>query len=181
MKFTHPYADLSQVIKKFSYEGNYFHVEYFDGSVCDYFCDLPEEVEEIRATMMVQALERDEYMWESVDAKTARSMMLYIQFIMAFGLQHSISTDYDFMTIMCSLMLGVNLLFQIKDVKTQIELKKYQLFFDMYDSLDEINKVEFMKCIRIGSAIKELNIETLDDFTYGEIKALHRKLEQEKN
>lgn len=182
MKFTYPNADLSRVIKRFTYEGNHFHVEYFDGTISDYYCDDPDKTSEIRCEMMIQALERDEQMWDRNDDKTARAMFLYFQMLLAFSLQNSISNDYKFMTILSSTVLGIISLLQVSDVKNQIELKKYRMFFDMYEDLDEVNKAEFMDAIRIaGSTLKRLDIETLDSFSYGQIKILHRKLEQEKN
>jgi len=56
------------------------------------------------------------------------------------------------------------------------------LFFEMYNSLDEINKSEFMKCIEFENIYqKTLDIDTIDDFSYDEIKTLYRKFKGEKN
>ncbi|MBE6148942.1 MAG: hypothetical protein E7167_05635 [Firmicutes bacterium] len=182
MKFTHPYADLSQVIKKFSYEGNYFHVEYFDGSISEYYCDDPKRCQEIKNKMFKQAQERGEKMKETEKDRLARTMILYFQIIFALGLESAIRNENEFAIFLSSLMIIINLPLEFNSIRTKIELKKYAMFFEMYNSLDEINKAEFMKCIEIEPLYqKVLDIDTVDDFTYGEIRTLYRRLMQEKN
>jgi len=181
MKFTYPEADFSKVIKSFTHDEGLFCIEYLDGSVSKYLCSDPEKVEMIKSLMLSQARERQEKMWNNHTDKLARTMILYQQMIFAFGLQHSIRTKSDFLMFLCAFMLSINLFFQASDLKSLIELKKYQLFFEMYNDLDEVNKSEFLKCIEADTIYQTpLDIDTIDDYTYGEVKTLYRKLMQEK-
>ena len=180
MKFTFPNADLSKVIKRFTYEGNYFHVEYFDGSKCDYYCSDPYEESKIKNIMLNQAKERQKKMDNPHD-KAGELMSLYAELILILGLQDNIKNGRDIMTYLCAIILIVNSDCQVHWIKEMIELKKFAMFLEMYESLDEINKTEFMKCIEFEPIYQRpLDIDTVDDFSYGDIKTLYRKFKQEK-
>jgi len=181
MKFTYPEANLSKVIKKFTYKDNYFHIEYFDGSVNDYYCADFEKVEEIKKIMLDQAKERQKKMDNPAD-RLGETISLYLDFIFTLGLYDSIKNRRDFMIFLCAMLVIINTYCQVISIKERVELKKFALFFEMYNSLDEINKSEFMKCIEFENIYqKTLDIDTIDDFSYDEIKTLYRKFKGEKN
>ena len=181
MKFAFPGADLGAVIKKFKCDGNKFHVEYFDGSACDYYCSDPNEAKEIRELMLSQAKERQEKM-EDVNFDARETAAFFTQLVISVGLFSAIKTESDILTFVCALATVVNVGSKIRDGLRRRELEKYQMFLEMYDSLDEVNKSEFMKCIEFENYYqKKLNIETVDDFSYGEVKTLYRQLQEQKN
>lgn len=67
--------------------------------------------------------------------------------------------------------------------KKIIELKKYKLFLDLVDHLDDINDSEFLKCIEFEKLYqKQFDINTLDEYTYGDVKTIYKsyKLKQKK-
>ncbi|MBQ6841320.1 MAG: hypothetical protein IJO63_04315 [Bacilli bacterium] len=178
MKFAWPEADLSNIIKKFSYRGTSFHIEYFDGSVSDYYCSDPNHANEVKSLMYSQAGQRQEIM-QNKDYKVGRTMLLFTELVSGLGVHFSIKSEDDLMTFLYSLLIAFNLLVLSHGAKVERELEKFKLFFEMYDHLDEVNKSSFMKAIEFENIYqKNLDIHTVDDFSFADIKVLHRKLQE---
>ena len=61
--------------------------------------------------------------------------------------------------------------------------KKYKLFLDLVDHLDNISDSEFLKCVEFEKLYqKQFDINTLDEYTYGDVKTIYKsyKLKQKK-
>lgn len=181
MKFLYPGADLSKIIKSFKQDGCLFTIEYFDGEVSSYYCSDPNRAQQIKNKMYNQALERQEIMTKN-NNRLGETMILYSQIIFALGLVDNIKNERDFLTFLIALMMVINAYCQVQGVREKIELDKYRMFFELYNSLDEVNKSEFMKCIEFENMYqKQLDIDTVDDFSYSDIRTLYRKLNEQKN
>ena len=181
MKFASPYSNLSEVIKKFTYEGDHFHIEYFDGTSTDYICYSPERVEMVKEKMLFQAFERqDDYDHYPFKLKEDVTMFFSLMATILFG--RGIINDEAAPTVIGLLTIGLCLRSCIKTAQLKKELEKYRIFFDLYDHLDEINNGKFMECIEADHFYqKMLDIDTVDDFSLGEIKTLKRNLDATKN
>lgn len=181
MKFAWPNADLSKIIKCFSNEGCVFHVEYLDGTKSDYFCSDPEHIKEIKKQMLEQAWQRQKEM-DTKDYDLGKLMLLYSEVVLGLGAYTGFKNEQEFMAFLCTLLCAFNLLVITHGIQVKKELEKFKLFFEMYEHLDEVNKSEFLKTIEFETIYqKQLDIDTIDQFSLGDVKILHRKLEEKYN
>lgn len=178
MKFTYDGADLSETIKSFKHDGWQYTIEYFDGTSTNFVCSNEEQIKNIKQKMYEQAVERQDIMADyNYPLKVTLGLYLHIINTTAFTI--SISCKADFLTWLFSLGGLLNLFLLTKNVRIKRELEKYLLFFKMYNHLDEVNKAKFMECIEFDHMYqKRLDIDTVDEFSLGEVKTLYRHLEE---
>ena len=83
---------------------------------------------------------------------------------------------YSFLLL---LVLGVKL--HKTNSKKLKELKKYKLFFEMEKDLSIINNSAFLKCIEFENMYQiPVDIETIDSYTYGEMKSIYKEYKKRK-
>lgn len=174
-------GDLSKIIKRFSYKGNSFHIEYFDGSSSDYICHNPEHVEKIREIMLNQALMRQVDL-STLDFNGADNILIGAQIFNALGFAAGAYFDSKFLLVLFGILTGANVLTMINNTKNRREFEKYALFFSLYEHLDVINDSTFLECVECDHIYQiPLNIETVDKYTLGQLQTIKKKLEQIKN
>lgn len=180
MNFTYQGADLSKVIKTFERSENNFHIEYMDGSTANFCCDSEKEADKIRKEMVEQAIDRQ----NNMNMSSIEKAKIFNQL---FTILASINTVVLFnfkKEIIALLVLIVGALFEVKTTnkrETLKELKKYKLFLEMIDDIDYINSGKFLNCVEPDSLFQiPLGIDTLDRYSYGDIKIINRTLMKEK-
>lgn len=166
MTFTYSGVDLSKIIGALRIDGNNFSIYYLDGTVSTYVCTDEDEKKKIKDIMIKQAIERQAtYDIKILDMRNKLSIMEFL--LATFGASYSIIEKQPF-------FLGLNTYFLYSSIKTHIEtkgklkeLKKYKMFLELLDNLKDINS---------GLSENELplDIDTLDDFSYGEVKSHYK-------
>lgn len=181
MKFVTNYFDLSKTIKRLNYDNNNFCIEYFDGTISQYYCSDPNHLKELKTKMLEQAIER-QLQFSLVDFEREEFIKASIYFILMLGLNYAVITEKDLLTWICIFLIAYNIKRHIKMEKHKRELKKYAIFFDLYDDLETINNSKFMECLEFEHLYqKRLDIDTIDDFTLREVKVLKKNLAKQKN
>ncbi len=173
MTFTYEGADLSRVIDCIYCEGNSFNIYYLDGSKSTYFCSDKEEKEKIKRLMIKQAEERSQKLNINYLNDKIKFNLLHSLNFVAFATLWTVAEKKVTIPALALITLAS---VQIKNYfsnKTRIEeLKKYKMFLELLDTLDEINedygKPKFLP----------LDIDTLDSFSYKEIKSLYKYYKQ---
>lgn len=181
MTFTYLGADLSEIISKFTYANNNYHIEYLDGSEVDYYNDDPDHSKQIKSLMIEQALKRHRMM-ESDRNRGLEDVAKFGQFVSVVAIIAAINDQsIPAAGLFTMSFLWMTCIASDKKRKRK-ELEKYGMFFDMKDNLDTINSPEYMEEIEPEHIYqRELDIDSIDDFTHAEVKILYRKLKQEKN
>ncbi len=175
MTFAYPGADLDKIIKFYEIDGVNYHVEYMDGSTNDYVCYDQNEEQRLIETMIYQAIIRQKMtlLFKDFSRETftaiLHSILLGAMAISAFSHSNNITTIFGLMNF-------VLFASSIKMHKRNYELLKYQYYLEMYlsgyfnDNPEVLNKLEFDKIYQIP-----LTINTLDKYSYGDIKRVWKK------
>lgn len=180
MTFTYPEADLSKIIKFYQVHGVNYHVVYMDGSVNDYICYNKNEEQRLVETMIGQAMNRQIMMVLFKDySQKAFTALLHSVLIGAMAI--SVNLHSNNMTLILGLINTALATFDIKKLKQRFELLKYQYYLEMYlngylcDNPEALNDLEFDKIYQ-----KPLTINTLDQYSYGDIKRVWKKYAKDK-
>ena len=179
MNFTYNGADLSKIIERFYFNGNMYTVEYLDGSKEEY--DLTKEDQQfIKRIMVLQALKRDKEMkLSNLKLKNCFDVFLsaicFSGVVLSIGKQKKEAVPFSVGGLIVS--LG-----NVKQNMAKIrELKKYKLFFKLYEDLELINQSKILKYIEFDNMYQtEFDINTLDSYTYGEVKTINKVLKKVK-
>lgn len=166
MTFAYDGADLSKIIGSLKIDGNNFNIYYLDGTVSTYVCTDENEKQKIKEIMLKQAKERQStYDIHNLDMRNKTSIIEF--FFAIFGTSFSIVNKQPF-------LLGINTYLLCSSIKTHSEtknklkeLRKYKMFLELLDNLSDINNGLETKGL-------SLDIDTLDDFSYDEIKSQYK-------
>lgn len=122
--------------------------------------------------MLKQAIERQSiYDIHNLDI---RSKLRIIQFFFAiFGTSFSIVEKQPFLLGINAYLLCSSIKSHIQDESKLKELKKYKMFLELLDNLDEIN-------LQAEKNVLPLGIDTLDEFSYSEVKGWYKYYKKEK-
>lgn len=178
MTFTYDGADLSKVIECIYCDGNNFNIYYLDGSKSTYVCSSEDEKEKIKELMIKQAEERlrkfdIDYLFLknkiALCCVMGLSIGLAIPVVLSATIEKKLSFNVQeiFVLILICLAMGDFLKTNSK-IK---ELKKYKMFLELLDKLDEIN-------LQFEENDLPLGIDTLDEFSYGEVKSWYKYYKQ---
>ena len=178
MTFTYDDANLGLVIKKFSYNGCNFYVEYLDGSSSEYYCSNENEYSRLMNLMLEQALERQEKM-NSSHLEINKKLGNVIRLLLSYLTVLSLDRQKDLLALVAFVFLIISTV-DVREKKKKIqELKKYQMFLDIVGKLDEVNETELLKCVEFEPMYQiPLNINTLDEYSYGEMKRIRKNFDE---
>lgn len=181
MNFTYAHADLSTTIKNYTRNGNYYKIEYLDGTFKEYVSEDNEEEKNILNTMTKQAIDRQEQMTiKDADNSIFISSAGTILFTAAsFTLLQE--SQYVFSAITAAAMLTAGAI-TTECIKTKYELQKYKMFLEMankmtHEELDQ-NWSRFIGKDKIYDA--PININTLDKKSYSLVKSFYKKYNSNK-
>lgn len=176
MTFSYPGADISKIIKYFYVDGHNYNVYYMDGTESEYTCYNEQEKERLTKLMIDQAIQRQEVLSDMSNLKKqlyiSNSCVIASTIFTALGakINSSAIVTIGFVGALVSLVISSG---ERKKIK---ELKKYKLFLEMVNDLDKINKPEILKSIEFEPIYQvPLDITTVDQFTYGDIKFIHKQ------
>lgn len=133
--------------------------------------------EELEQTMIVQATNRDKDLFDKVDWDTKKAILAYtstfIPMILGIKIQLSLLFYVAFInSLICLYDLN-------KKNKRLSELKKYRLYLKLKQELDKEENCDITKILELDPYLrKEININTLDRFTYGNMKEIKKELKR---
>ena len=179
MKFYTGPEELNDVIGSYCVTSDSMVIFYLNNR-SEIIRDYTEEQEkEIREIMLKQLQERNAninlrpYVLQK-DLNTAALTILTGSYIANRIKFDSVKTYLTIITIIGTIYLTNRILIERAIIK---DVKKTNLFLDMYDELqtpEGKNAVEELNFDKIFS--RELNVNTLDCFSYGDVKEIHKKL-----
>ena len=183
MKFYTGPEDLKEVIERSTVIGNDMAVYYLNNRKVSIPNFTEEQREEIKKIMLQQLQERN----ESVNLRPYTLQKSFDTAVLTTLVGSYIANRIKFGTMKAYLTIGtifgtIYLTNRILKEKAIIkEVKKSNLFLDMYEELQTPEgkiAVEELNFDKIYS--EELNVNTLDDFSYSEVKEVHKKLKKVK-
>lgn len=183
MKFYTGPEDLKDVIERYIVIGNDMAVYYLNNRKVSISNFTEEQREEIKKIMLQQLQERNESinlrpytLQKSFDTAVLTTLAgSYIANRIVFG---NIETYLTIGTIFGTVYL-TNRIFKKRTIINDV--RKANLFLDMHEELQTPEgkiAVEELNFDKIYS--EELNVNTLDNFSYGEVKEVHKKLKKVK-
>jgi len=174
-------CDLGKIIKNFTYDGCNFHIEYYDGTSSDYICSDPQHAQKIKDLMYNQAMERQIDL-SACDFNINENCMILAQLFNTFGFGYGAFKESSFLLVLFGILTGINVIELIKNAAARREFEKYLIFFELFEDKEIVNNSKFMECIEYDHLYqKRLDIDTVDEFTLGELRTLKRKLNEIKN
>lgn len=181
MKFYTGPEDLKDVIERYIVIGNDMAVYYLNNRKVSIPNFTEEQIEKIKEIMLRQLQERNAnvnlrpYILQK-DLNTVALTILMGSYIANRIKFDSIKAYLTIGTIFGTIYLTNRILKEKAIIK---EVKKSNLFLDMYDELqtpEGKNAVEELNFDKIYS--EELNVNTLDRFSYGDVEEVHKKLKK---
>lgn len=183
MKFYTGPEELSNVIKFYFIAGSNMAVFYLDDRIEHIFNYTEEQKQKVQETMLKQLQERNESinlrpytLQKSFDTAVLTTLAgSYIANRIEFGTMKAYLT----IATICGTIYLTNRILKEKAIIKDV--KKSNLFLDMYEELQTPEGkivVEELNFDKIYS--EELNVNTLDHFSYGEVKEVHKKLKRVK-
>lgn len=171
MKF---YDDKENIISNYERCYNNIVVKYLDGEEKIYNA---EEKNNIETKMIEQAQDRDKELYEEIYWKNKKNILKFA---------------YSFIPMIISLRLNLKLIYYVMVVyaiiksydlvKTNVrlkELKKYRLFLEMRKELEKNENSDITKVVEMDPYLrKDININTLDEFSYTEVKDIKKELKR---
>ena len=177
MTFTYDGADLSKVIQDIYLENGKCVVTYLDGSTDEYYCEDNNEIERLKQLMITQALERQEKMdtdkLELIKHSCSLGKFFSILILLASAKGY---IDESFINLSIALF-AVSFGFSKNANPKLKELKKYKLFLEL---LSKYSINDISDCVKKTKGddlyLPPLDINTLDNFSYGYVKSLHKSM-----
>jgi len=177
MNFTYQNADLSTTIKRYSKDGYNYYIEYLDGTSISYTSYDEMEEAKILDIMLQQAIDRQ----NNIDlTKIKRDRKLFINLSLIFSLcslGFLIDEKY-FLSLLFTPSISSYLLLSSEKGTVIKELEKYKMFLEMNNdasthNMDDklFNYIESGKIYQIP-----LTVNTLDQYSYSQIKKLYKKM-----
>lgn len=174
MTFTYDEADLSTTIRNFKYDGNYFKVQYLDGSSANYFCIRRTEKERLEDLMIEQAVDRQGMMPQR-ELKHIKNLSFSTAAIATIALTMSNrSNGYALSTLaFAGACFGIC---NYRQLSSRVnELKKYELFLELRQDMTAQDEQSLLDTIEFDHFYQiPLNINTLDEYSYRDVKRLHK-------
>lgn len=169
----------STTIKSYQTNNKLYEITYLNGE-CDYYYNSDEKhALEIEEKILKQILKRDEDLYKKVKLENITST---ITFLLSLPLTFISFSKNSLILILASLILNAILLKQTITARNRIkELKKYRIFIEIKEELNKKENhniydiIEFEKEYQI-----ELNLKTIDKFSYGDVKRLKKELDRRK-
>lgn len=148
----------------------------FTDEVINYYCVKARNIEaEISEIMMKQALDRDKELYSSIYKETIKNIIEALSTVIPYTMSRVIGVQF----IGClSFILGlVSLISFSNNYEKLKELKKYRLYFKIKDELEKDENSDITKIIEFDPIYrKPINIGSLDEFTYSDVKKLKKEL-----
>jgi len=183
MNFSYEGASLDKIIKKYSKKDFEYFIQYLDGSSSLYISDDIKEEDKIKELMLAQAIEREEkFKKGEIDATIFINMIGSI--ISCAGVSLCNFNKLDLLKLLFFSFLVVNLCSARSNKKKLKELKKYKMFLELINELSEseLNSSKYTKAYEAENIYaKTLNINTVDEFSLGEIKSIYNVYIKEKS
>lgn len=180
MNFICPDTDKSKIIKNIEQRGCNYLITYLDGKSTQYISYNENEYQRLRNIMIDQAIERQTKInIDDLSFKKGLSIMSSFALLEGYILVNGI--DNSNLTLLLILLLMICLYnYKINSRKLK-ELKKYKLFLEMLDDIDYINKSNILKTIEPENIYQvPLDINTLDKYSYNDIKIINKQLKKQK-
>lgn len=178
MTFTYDGADLKTTIKRYESFGNYYHIEYLDGSCSNYYCSDEKETERIENVMRKQAIDRQRMMDVEEIIRTVHKNLAGASLTF---LSSSVLYNYNEFSLCALTMAGAGIC--LNGAKTGIsrvkELKKYKLFLEMEENLSGIDECELLSEVEPDHIYQiPFTINHVDDYSSREMKILSKKMDR---
>ena len=176
MTFVNVLTNPETIIKDYVKNGDNYTVSYMDGSESSYYCVEENHGEILRQTMLLQAYERQGL--ESINMMKTRKDLSLVALLLSVLCTVSFIKNKHAALSPFTILLMAGLLIKRSEYAYKLkELKKYKLFFELLPHLDDINRTEFLKHIEFDTMYQTpLDINTVDEYTYGEMKAIYKRV-----
>lgn len=181
MKFYKGEEELKYVIKNYDIIDNNMIVNYLDGSAIKINNITKEEISLIEERMINQLRDRNNsFNIKYIQRKEKLDLTLLISLLggtIANKIKNITMPEYITILILISIMyLYYNTYSEIKKIT---DIKKSNLFLEMYDKL-QTPEVRIVISNLLGDNLytKDLTINTLDEYSYNEIKQIHKKVKK---
>lgn len=171
MKF---YDNKDKIISNYEKYYNNIIVKYINGEERIFSISEKNNIEQ---EMIKQARNRDEELFEKVYWEKKKYIL---QFAASFiPLTMSAKIQFALVFYIAFIYATVKLYQIVKTHKKLEELKKYRLFLGMQSELEKEKNSDITKIIEIDPyERKEININTLDDFSYNDVKIIKKELKR---
>lgn len=180
MNFTHSNADKAKIIKEIEHQGCNYLVTYLDGKSAQYISYDENEYEKLRNIMIDQAIERQNNI-DIDDLSFKKGLSIMSSLVLLNGYIYVNGVDNSNITLLLILLLIICRYNYKENSRKLKELKKYKLFLEMIDDLDYINNSNILKSVEPENIYQiPLDINTLDRYSYSEIKTIKKELKKRK-
>lgn len=165
MTFAYDDANLKDIIKTFYCENNNFFIDYLNGTSTSYICYDENEEKRVKDLMIKQAIERDAK-YDAINIERSKRIDAVLSTFFSIGCANAIhNRDYFSILVLNVCLMSTFVRLNEKNIKLK-ELKKYKMFLQLLDKVDEIN-------LELGDDQIPLDISTLDDISYRKIKSIY--------
>ena len=181
MKYTYDHIELSSIIEKYKINHDKIIVNFLDGS--SYELPLNKENEEIiKRRMLKQAIARDESdALKEAKKKQIKALIwsIFQTYLTAICISNSYSNNGTMTATMLSYISGIIVVlhgieFKIDSEEIE-EIEKYKIYLSIKDRLEDNIKNPILY-VGVNSIEKELNINTLDNYSLNDIKIIKNNL-----
>lgn len=181
MKYTYDHIELSSIIEKYKINHDKIIVNFLDGS--SYELPLNKENEEIiKRRMLKQAIARDEsHALKEAKKKQIKALIwsIFQTYLTAICISNSYSNNGTMTATMLSYISGIIVVlhgieFKIDSEEIE-EIEKYKIYLSIKDRLEDNIKNPILY-VGVNSIEKELNINTLDNYSLNDIKIIKNNL-----
>lgn len=181
MKYTYENIELSSIIEKYKINYDKIIVNFLDGS--SYELPLNKENEEIiKRRMLKQAIARDESdALKEAKKKQIKALIwsIFQTYLTAICISNSYSNNGTMTATMLSYISGIIVVlhgieFKIDSEEIE-EIEKYKIYLSIKDRLKDNIKSPILY-VGVNSIEKELNINTLDNYSLNDIKIIKNNL-----
>lgn len=182
MNFSYQGADTSKIIKKYKKDGHIYTIEYMNGDISS-FCSTDENSEQkIIDTMVDQIIERQDKININL-LNNIKNLGLCTSLFSVASLYANFINDKKELLLFPVLGLIIGIKIYNDQVKNIHELKKYKMFLEMTNnSTMRIVEDKWLDYIELDKSCQiPLNINTIDDYSYKDIKLLSKKMKEKKN
>ena len=181
MKYTYDHIELSSIIEKYKINHDKIIVNFLDGS--SYELPSNKENEEIiKRRMLKQAIARDEsHALKEAKKKQIKALIwsIFQTYLTAICISNSYSNNGTMTATMLSYISGIIVVlhgieFKIDSEEIE-EIEKYKIYLSIKDRLEDNIKNPILY-VGVNSIEKELNINTLDNYSLNDIKIIKNNL-----
>lgn len=169
-----------ELIKDYLVNNDYIKVNYLYNDNPDIFMYTKEKEEEIVNLMIEQALKRDEELYSKIYKETlinlSQTLLSMIPVILSLKNESQLLLCSSFIV---GLIATTNLTENYKKLR---EMKKFRLYNSMKEELGKKENKDITKIIEFDPFYrKPINIGTLDNFSYSNVKSIKKELKRRNN